>query len=42
MTNLEEGDVKVSSNPLKKIMDVLMEYEDVMPSGLAKKLPPRR
>ncbi|XP_042951365.1 uncharacterized protein LOC122286598 [Carya illinoinensis] len=42
LATLVEDDVKTSPAPPKEIMDVLIEYEDVMPPKLPKKLPPRR
>lgn len=42
LASLEEEDVKVSSNLPKEIIDVLNEYENVMPPKLPKEKPPRR
>lgn len=42
MVTLEEDDVKIFPTPSKEIMDILMEYDDLMPPKLLKKLPPIR
>lgn len=34
LATLEKEDAKVSSNPPKEIMEVLMDYENVMPPKL--------
>lgn len=36
---LEEDDVNISLSPPKESIDILMEYEDIMPTKLSKKLP---